>query len=167
MLKNKKAIYILIPLNIAIWGFFIYRIYSAYTSVDDVEITTKQENIKLDDLKDSVAYKLTLNYQDPFLKEGEKLKSHSNQTIGNLPKKENKVVVVKTPTIPLVKQIPEIKYLGLIKNNSSGAATALVNINGQSKLIKANDIIDGFCFKSFSNENLTVIYGKEKMVITK
>ncbi len=167
MLKGKKAIYILIPLNIAIWGFFIYRFYTAYTETNDIDLATKTETIKLDVVKDSVSYKLNLNYPDPFLREGEGSKKKSENSLTNVQPKEKKIVVVKTPTIEAIKQMPDIKYLGLIKNNSSGAATALVTVNGQSRLIKINDVIDGIVFKNFDQDNLSAVWGKEKITIRK
>ncbi|HEY1054297.1 MAG TPA: hypothetical protein VGE24_04155 [Emticicia sp.] len=77
-----------------------------------------------------------------------------------------KVVVVKTPTV-VPKQMPDIKYLGLIKNSNSGASTAIITLNGQSRLIKANDVIDGIAFKSLDKDELVAVWGKEKMVIRK
>ncbi|MEO6303098.1 MAG: hypothetical protein ABIP51_07980 [Bacteroidia bacterium] len=167
MFKGKKAIYILVPLNIAIWGFFIYRFYAAYTSTDDIEISVNTESFKIDEIKDSVTYKLALNYPDPFLREGEKQKNSSNYSLSEGQKKEKKITVVKTPTPAIVKQTPDVKYLGLIKNTSSGAATALVSVNGQSKLIKANETIDGVTFKSFDQNQLIAQWGKEKIVVKK
>lgn len=166
MLKNKKAIYILIPLNIAIWGFFIYRFYTAYNDYDGPLAGEKMASIKLDDIKDSVTYKLSLDYKDPFLRETEKYRGNSQYASVPAKTVTPKVVVAKTPTVA-PKQMPDIKYLGLIKNSNSGASTAIISLNGQSRLIKANDVIDGIAFKSFDKDELIAVWGKEKMVIKK
>jgi hypothetical protein len=165
MLKNKKAIYILIPLNLAIWGFFIYRFYTAYNEYDGPPPNEKITAIKLDDIRDSVTYKLNLDYKDPFLRENEK---YRNTAASSVPVKMlvPKIAIAKTPTVA-PKQLPDIKYLGLIKNSNSGAATAIISLNGQSKLIKANDVIDGIVFRSFDKNELVAVWGKEKMVIRK
>jgi hypothetical protein len=165
MLKNKKAIYILIPLNIAIWGFFIYRFYTAFNEYDGPALSEKTAPVRLETTKDSVTYKLSLDYKDPFLREAER-----HYVNNNTPVVTKTVVprapVVKTPTVT-PKQLPDIKYLGLIKNSTSGASTAIISLNGQSKLIKVNDVIDGITFKSFDNNQLVALLGKDKMVIKK
>ncbi len=168
MLKSKKSIYILIPINILIWGFFIYRFYVAYNETE-LPITHEMEvSVKLDDLKDSINYKLDLAYDDPFLKEEPKGRI---QKQGGVTKQEKPIAKLekesKRPKEETAKVIPDIKYLGLVKNSASGFATAIVTINGSSKLIKQDEIIDGLCFKNFTSENLTVLWNKEKIVITK
>ena len=65
------------------------------------------------------------------------------------------------------KQLPDVKYLGLIKNNTSGLSTALVSVNGQSKLIKQNQTIDGIIFKTFNQDSLVAKWGRERIVVRK
>jgi len=170
MLKNKKAIYLLIPLNIAIWGFFIYRIYKGFA--DSEELVVNETKIKGDGggIRDTTTYKLNLNYKDPFLKDVPKTQNHSNlggNTPKELPVKKTELKVKVTTATVTPKPIPEIKYLGLIKNSTSGVSTALVSLNGQSKLIKANEVLDGVTFKSFDNTELIAVFGKEKITIKK
>jgi hypothetical protein len=163
MFKGKKGIYFLIPINILIWGFFIYRFYSAYHETDEVIVSDNLPSIKLDDLKESITYKLRLNYDDPFLKkEVKQKKANSNQQNIGI---QQKAVVVKTPTV--ASQAPIIKYLGLVKNSSSGVGTAIVSINGQSRIIKQNETVEGVLFKSFDSNELIATWGKEKIVVKK
>ncbi len=166
MLKSKGAIYVLIPVNILVWGFFIYRFYTAYTE-GDVELPdTKIQTIKLDELKDSVEYKLSLNYKDPFLRETEKRKGPTaNNPITNNPVQKEKVV--KTPTVTVPKVPADIKYFGLVKNNSTGVSTALISINGQTHLVKKGDVIAGITVKNISNENVELKEGKNSMIVYK
>jgi hypothetical protein len=165
MLKNKKVVYLLIPLNVAIWGFFIYRIYSAYT---DSDVTMEAQNIqalKISTLEDSAMYVLSLDYKDPFLKGGEHtVKNYA----GNGPPAEPlKKQAAPVKAAPVPKPLPDVKYFGLIKNSNSGSITALVSVNGQSKLIKPNETMDGITFKSFNNDSLVARWGKEKIVVRK
>jgi hypothetical protein len=113
MLKNKKAIYILIPLNIFIWCYLGYSIYSGLKEDDLPEISNNRSTIKLDELKDSVAYKLSLNYKDPFLREGEKSRVYSSNGSGinnNHSNATPKTIPVKVPNVAVVKPLTEIKY---------------------------------------------------------
>jgi hypothetical protein len=163
MFKNKKAIYILIPLNLFIWSFFAYRIYAAYTEteVPQIKELPLARSERLDN--DTVKYNLSLDYKDPFLKDVKQTHENSN-TVKAVAVKT--VAIVKTPTVA-PKALPDIKYLGLVKNNSNGVATAIISLNGQSKFIKANDVIDGITFKSFDKESLVAMVGKEKIVVRK
>lgn len=165
MLKNKKTVYILIPLNLLIWGFFAYRFYTAFNQSDVP--TLKSHNIVLNtgSEKDSVQYTLKLNYLDPFLKHSAKQVAHNK--IPDVPSTLQKPVnAVKSPTAP-PKALPEIKYMGLIKNTSSGASTALVSVNGSSKLVKQQEVVEGICFKTFTRDSLVVKYGKDIIVVRK
>lgn len=165
MLKGKKAIYVLVPLNIAIWSFFIYRFYSAYHDGDIPEIETQVSVVKPIIESDTSVYVLNLQYDDPFLKG-----IVSKKPI--LAKKENKANV-KTPSVvkivkePVKVAIPEIKYLGLVKNNTTGLATAIVSINGQSRIVKQNELLEGIQIKSFDSNELIAYFGKEKVTIKK
>ncbi len=165
MFKSKGTVYILIPLNILIWGFFIYRFYTAYNE-GDIPVTNENiQVIKLDDLKDSVQYQLSLNYKDPFLREGENnKKTHSS---GTTKTNEQKPQIVKTPTVVTPKITNEIKYLGLVKNNSTGVSTALVSINGKSYLVKKGDVIEGVTIKNISNDNVEIKEGKNSITVSK
>jgi len=165
MLKNKKAIYLLIPLNLFIWGFFIYRFYSAFSETDQPITKSETRITKAFELKDTLTYKLLLDYKDPFLKE--QLHTESNFAASQAEPKTKKQSPAKEPVIIIPKQLPDIKYLGLIKNNTSGQSTALVSVNGQSKLIKQNESIDGIVFKSFSKDSLVAKWGKERIVARK
>ena len=173
MLKNKKAIYLLVPLNVLVWGFFIYRFYTAFHDADLPFSDSQVQVSKFKNLKDSVSYTLSLNYKDPFLRETEKTTRHfdtgnNNQDNGsstNTVKKQ--AAPVKTQIISVPKPLPDVKYLGLIKNSTSGLATALISVNGQSHLIKPNETIEGILFKSFNNDSLVAKWGKERIVARK
>ncbi len=126
------------------------------------------ERTKLDVAKDSVTYSLTLDYKDPFLKDVKKeYPSGQTSTNGIAQQEQKKNPVIKPiPNVP-PKQLPEVKYLGLVKNTSSGMSAALVSVNGQSKLIKPNENVDGVVFKSFNKDSLVAKWGKERIVARK
>lgn len=168
MLKNKKAVYILIPLNLLIWGFFVYRFYTAYADSDMPLSATTSQVIKLENLKDSTAYQLKLDYKDPFLKDVKRESNLNSNGSGHYTDQQPKKTAPPKPQVNIPpKQLPEVKYLGLIKNTSSGQTTALVSVNGQSKLIKQNESVDGIVFKSFNKDSLVAKWGKERIVARK
>ena len=167
MFKGKKGVYSLILINVLVWGFFVYRFYAAFHETDESISSNETHAIKLDEIKDSVGYKLSLNYDDPFLKKEPQKKnydrSNSNQQSKNT---SPKIVAQKQPTVAPI-QIPVIKYLGSVKNSTSGIATAIITLNGQSKLVKPNETVDGVLIKSFDNNELNATWGKEKIVARK
>lgn len=168
MLKNKKAVYILIPLNLLIWGFFIYRFYTAYTDTDLADDRPASVTVKMDLVKDSLAYALKLDYKDPFLKESKReYVPNTRDLSGNSGEQTKKIAPAKPIVTVPPKQLPEVKYLGLIKNTNTGLSTALVSVNGQSKLIKQNESVEGIVFKSFNKDSLVAKWGKERIVARK
>jgi hypothetical protein len=166
MFKGKRGLIAVVLLNIFIWGFCFYRFYS-YNDADLPEIVTHELAIKSENLSDSNKYQLKLDYEDPFLKKEVKQKSSvkNNDPKINNNTAEPKVSIVKTPTIsPLA---PVVKYLGLVKNSTSGVATAIISINGQSKIVKVNETVEGIVIKGFDSNELLAIWGKEKMIVKK
>jgi hypothetical protein len=167
MLKGKKGVYIMVLINLAIWGYFGYTFYTEYFKSDDVEVAENKTNTVSKNIsQDTTTYKLQLNYEDPFLKKEKQLAATNLVKPNNEPKKVVDKKIVKQPEEPK-KPLPQIKYLGLVKNNSSGAITALVSINGQSHIIKANDNIEGIIFKNISSDNIIAQIGKEAITINK
>jgi hypothetical protein len=164
MLKGKKGIFILITLNVLIWSFFIYRFVSFYNEEDEVIVkTNKSVNATLNNL-DTIRYKLNLSYKDPFLKE---LKSF-NKPIKAPKEREVKREITKSKTDVKPKEtMPEIRYLGLVKNNTSGSLTAIVSINGSTKLVKQDECLDGIIFRNFSTNEVQIIWHKEKLIVNK
>ena len=79
-----------------------------------------------------------------------------------------KNIPIKTPSVAaIVKPATEIKYLGLVKNNSTGISTALVSINGKSHLVKKGDVVDGISIKNISNESMEVKEAKKIIIVSK
>lgn len=167
MLRNKKAVYLLIPLNVLIWGYFVYRFYTAYTGDGDPVIPASTKTMHVAELKDSVIYTLALDYKDPFLKAGntEPFYAEVQRPVMPAVKREAPVARV-TPSIT-PKQLPDIKYLGLIRNTTSGVSTALITLNGRSLLIRQNETLEGIVFKSFNHDSLVAKWGRERIVARK
>lgn len=169
---KKAKLYLLIIINLIAWGYVGYKVYSALQGDDDLELDramVSYNKITSGEKTDSV--NLILNYNDPFLKNGnfssQKHNSHSynNKTIASKTKHQY-ASVIKTPTLSVQPTI-DIKYIGLVKNNTSGLQTALLSVNGKSVFVKVNDNVEGFLIKQISNESVLLTKGKEKLVIKK
>lgn len=169
MLKGKRGIIVLIPLNILIWSFFLYRFLSFYNEDSDIEIQKENTLDFKSNLSDSNTYSLLLNYSDPFLKNYTPKRLNSNFENNKKERAvENKINPPhKEPKNELPNLMPEVKYLGLVKNSNTGSLTAIVSINGNSKLIKQNEVVDGIVFSGITNNNLVIQWNKERIIINK
>ncbi|HWY11617.1 MAG TPA: hypothetical protein VN026_09845 [Bacteroidia bacterium] len=160
MALGKKTLYYVVPINLVLWGYIGYKIYTwGKDEVSDNPTEKAFLPAKFD--KDSNNYQLALNYPDPFLKnEIEKQKNYSVKNNSKSPKpKEKKIAPVE--------KADEIKYMGLVSNQSSGVTTALVSVNGKSYVVKKGETIEGMLIKSITQETLELKVGKELVLVKK
>lgn len=166
MFKGKKSLYFLIPVNLFVWGYVGFKIYRAFNEEEDVLPFEQAVSVSKLKKEDSIVYKLALNYADPFLKEEPRYKTNANSgSSGNIPKPSVNPPVQKT--ITAVPKTIDLKYLGLVENKSSGAATGLISINGKSYLVKKGDVVEGVSIKSISSEKLEAKIGKDLISVQK
>ncbi|MDI9341674.1 MAG: hypothetical protein QM534_13975 [Sediminibacterium sp.] len=170
MLKNKKAIYVLIPLNLFIWGYLAYSIYDGLKGEDTEVAMSEPSGAVVKAEEDSVVYKLKLTYPDPFLKDVPrerevKLPASDGQAAKPL-NKPLAVPVVKTNTVA-PKPPADIRYLGLVKNSTTGIATALISVDGKTYVIKKGDVIETFSIKEVHSDYVELKEGKTVMKINK
>lgn len=167
MLKGKKSIYILLPVNLLIWGFIGYKIYSVLNEDEgvlpqDLKVTKTKIN-----KTDSIEYTLSLNYDDPFLKKEIETKQFHKEP-RSVPKNDKSNSQNSKPQKPVDLTPPkEIKYLGLIQNKTSGISTAMLSINGRSYIVKKSETVEGVTIKSIENESICVKDGKKTLTIGK
>lgn len=161
-MKNKKAIYILLPAVILIWGLVAYRIYSSVSDEKNIPIT--QSNIFAE--KPAIVndtFSIHNNYRDPFL---DKTNLWQAQEIGNSnPVKQTEVV--KEVKQAEVIRWPVILFSGLVKNQKSNKQIVLMTINGTSHLMKQGEQIAGISLTKVYKDSVEVTYEKEKKVIKK
>ena len=154
-MKNKKSVYILLPIVIAIWGAVIYQFMSFGSS--DANIHPKSslslptiQNAKVD------TFSISADYRDPFL---------------------GKVAEVKKSDIPKVKAVPmqvksalpwpTISYGGVIKNQKSSKQLCLLSISGQDNIAQAGDVVEGVELKKVWKDSIEVLFQQEKRIIRK
>lgn len=167
MFKSKKSIYILLPVNLFIWGFIAYKIYSALNEDDDIAIPESATVKPKPRLNDTLKYVLQLNYNDPFLKDAPAQK----KLITNSRNSTTPVAATNKPVknIPetQVKEVKDIKYLGLVQSTGTGNSTALIAINGKSYIVKKGETIEGYKIKSIDNSAIALLDGKKVISVQK
>jgi flagellar basal body-associated protein FliL len=66
-MKNKKSIYILLPIVLFIWGTVMYQFFS-FSGIDHKTISESNGfKIKPLQLKERDTFSINVNYRDPFL----------------------------------------------------------------------------------------------------
>lgn len=169
---KKGKLYLLIVVNLIAWGYVCFKVYTALQGDEDVSMNYEKTNLhKIEQTGKTENEVLSLNYPDPFLKNGNFASTSAkisslNYSSNNGAKKILTTSIAKaTPSV--VVQTIDIKYLGLIKNSEKGNQTAMLNFNGKSVFAKQGDVVDGYSVKQINNENIILLKGKEKIVLNK
>lgn len=154
-MKNKKLVYVLLPLVAIIWGVIIYRIYVQMSDKDNGAVAgfVLPASKTADTLPDTV--KLLLNYRDPF-------QSYSFQRQYQ-PKPNRGMDVFAETKQPKPEFVwPDIKFNGLIVNSQNKSKTGLFSFNGKSILVKEGDVVEGYKIIKLFNDSVTVGVNKLK-----
>ncbi len=127
-MKNKKNIYLLLPVVLIIWGLLGYRVYTSLSPTD----TVIQDNLpttqfKPQEIVATETFTISTDYIDPFL--GEVSKKSKVIT-----KKSNKKVTA-TPQSPF----PTIVYKGVVAATGKKEQVFIISINGKQYFFKKNN----------------------------
>ncbi len=158
MLKDKRSLYILLPLVGLLWGFIIYRIV-AFTDqeerVSPIEIT--EISRPLDQEKSD--WSLELDYPDPFLKKVPRAVTRT----GNIDPEEepNPVGVIRPETRAAgfegIKA--QLVYHGYITRGDRGNRVALLQVNGHDLLLReGEDLADTLSIYTITPDSLGVVF---------
>lgn len=168
MLKSKKALYVLLPLTLVIWGLIAYKIYTGLKG-DDEEIAENNVVVPAVLLNKGIdTFSLFNNYRDPFLSDIKRTVIHVNS--GNNSKPVNPVKntnTAKSGNLAVTNDWPAVQYAGILKNQSNSTALILLSVNGKTYTLKQGDVAEGMKVLSFSNSEVTLQRGKEKKVFSK
>jgi len=145
-MKNKKNIYILLPVVIVLWGLVIYRFFSYAAprpteNPQAVSFSLKPVTVQQ---RDTVA--LDVNYRDPFLG-----KMYSRE----MPKKASskRKITVKEPV-----QWPQVIYKGIVSDTKNKMKVFMLIINGQTHLVKEKETVGDIFLKSGNRHTITIKY---------
>lgn len=158
MRNNKKAIWILLPAVLSLWGIIAFRVSKAMGD-DEKTLTVAATTIPVVQSKvDNLDYELMLNYNDPFLKGRKVVVKEVVPKPSSKPKKtEVKKTVKKLPL-----KWPDIHYHGLI-GSKGGGSTIILNVVGQSWFMSAGELKEELKLLKVHEDSVVIEYkGKEK-----
>ena len=156
-MKNKRPIYILLPVVLCIWGLVIYQFVS-FGSAEEIA-PEKPSNWVIQPLTYKEPQKITIetNYRDPFLGT-----LNAPAVPVAQPKKYKKPIKVKTlPDLVW----PSLQYKGVLSDVKEKKKTFLLVINGKNCFMSIGDTANGIFLKSGDNETVYVKYQGELNLI--
>ncbi len=144
-MKKKVTTYVLLTLCIVIWGTIGWKVYSALQ--DDTPVPVRAAKVAAVPPKETPS--LLLNYRDPFL--------------GGYP--QQKVKTEKASPEPVVERreyaeppqtevVPDFQYKGIIRFGKM--TQAIINRNGESLMLKANEKVGEFNVVQITEAKLVV-----------
>lgn len=158
-MKNRKLIYILLPLVILIWGTIFYKIFFIVPQEEEWtdDITDFKQQAAASAVTDT--FSIIAGYRDPFLKNME----YGENPVGGI----SQPPIKPEPKVEPVIQWPGIVYGGMIKNQQSAKQLALVKINGKESILRAGEMAGVIELIKIYKDSIEVKMGKEKKVIRK
>jgi len=153
-MKNKKSIYLLLPVVLLIWGLVIYQFFSFS---NEPAPNAEEQNYSLETLKikERDTIPIVVNYRDPFLG---KMYGPHQKTVGV---KKTKRPVKETP--PLV--WPAIIYKGIVSDTKNEKKVFMLIINGRTFLMKKGSTENEILLIDGTKESVSVKYQGAKNVI--
>lgn len=168
-MKNKKLIYILIPLVVALWGTIIYRIFHTVnnkntdSAINKNIFTSTMQNQTVPD-----TFSIHPVYSDPFLRHKNHNTNHSKiQTQGSTNVEKVKKITKPEPSPVASLPWPGITYNGLVKNQKSNKQLAMVQINGQAGIMQVGDILSEVKLLNVTKDSIETVFHNEKKIFKK
>lgn len=150
-MKNKKNIYILLPLVLFVWGAVLYQVFS-FTKSDEVTSTDNTEfNIKPLKISQRKSFDINVNYRDPFLG-----KMYAENTDSKAKGNSPKAAKVSKPKEVLV--WPTILYKGMISDSKEKNKIFMLVIDNKNYYMKIGDTENEILLKSGDKESIYVKY---------
>ena len=158
-MKNKKALYILIPAVVLVWGVIFYKIFTKVNN--NQEFTQPVQTVAKPDTTQSepLNYSIQANYRDPFLKEKVQIKEKNKEEEETKTKKSRnnrrRRVVQRT-------RWPDVRYQGVIKNRKNDRYVILIEINNKQHLFHQGDTIHEMCLEKFTKDTVHLKYQDDR-----
>lgn len=145
-MKNKKSVYVLLPLVLFIWGAVMYQFFSFSTTEEEVAVPTNEISLKPIQPIKRDSFAINTNYRDPFLGKVYTAKKDS------VPKKKKAVKVVE----PLV--WPNIQYRGIVSDTKEKSKIFMLVINKKTYLMRKGQTENDVYLKDGDRESVYVKY---------
>ena len=166
--KNKKAVYLVLPLVVLVWGYVFYQLFTYFVKEPNVALPVATEKIDIEKMEVDT-FSILADYRDPFLGKVKRTtkRTTTNQYKGSAnPVRRNNVIRSGNKPVQ-VKEWPEVVYQGMIKNNNSQHKVGIIQIDGQEHLVRKGDQINEMKIVDLNKGKIEVKYGKETKQFTR
>jgi hypothetical protein len=164
-MKGKKSTQaVLLVFVLAVWGVIFYKIYDKLTAEDDEPVAFDLPGNSLPLAHAVDTFKLLANYNDPFAYESFR-EARREASAPSAPAVKPIVKIAAKPTLAVAD--PQVKYLGMIRNNASKKKVALVIIDGKSSMLQEKQSLDDVKLLRIFNDSLEIMIGHKKCFIRK
>lgn len=147
-MKNKKLLYVLIPLAALIWGMIMRQVFS-YKQGSEQNITLTVSSPE-SEIRDTTRYVVEGGYRDPFLRSGQLTTSNTPAT------KQNKIRAIKVNEANSLVTPSGIVYRGVISGIS--VKIGLLEYNKQKMLVKEKESLGDYQVVHVGEDSLRIIY---------
>jgi len=150
-MKNKKTLYILIPLVTSIWGLVIWKLIDYQPSGEDCSqyILTETEEIATD----TARYELRFGYRDPFLRSS--LRSVSAGS-SKKRKKANNIKQIESTKVAATTKPVNLVYRGEVSGHR--CKLGLVELEGDKVLVSEHSMVGAYTILSIETDSLILSY---------
>lgn len=149
-MKNKKNIYILLPLVLFVWGAVLFQVFSFTNSDDVLPVTNPEFTIKPLKVTKRETFAININYRDPFLG-----KMYTQETA---PKPKALHSTPKIAKQPEALVWPNIIYKGVIADSKGKNTIYMLIIDNKNYYMKIGDTENDVILKSGDKESVYVKY---------
>jgi hypothetical protein len=150
-MKNKKSIYILLPVVFLIWGVVLFQFFSFSTPDEVVTNTSTEFSVKPFKLKERVSFIINVDYRDPFLG-----RIYNTQVVTK--GSANKVKAKKEPKPEEAIVWPSIQYKGMLSDTKEKNKRFMLVIAGKNYFMKTGDTQEEIFLKNGDKESIYVTY---------
>jgi hypothetical protein len=137
-MKNKKLIYILIPLVLLIWGLIVFRIIKQINRSQKPAIDNTSYSKNNNQGPETDSSSLILHYRDPFLHGITRKISDSGGSYNLFSNNSNLTTVTKAPV-----NFPNTRYSGLVINSKNKLKLGLLKIENKDFLVQEGELVSG------------------------
>jgi len=145
-MKNKKLLYILIPLCAFVWGAILYNIMNVVSDGEELVAANSVIVEKTAVVHKAETFSINVNYRDPFLD------------------KVFKPRVVKKVERQIKKQPfvwPKIEFQGVFKKPNSSDLLGIISVNGSEEIVQKGATIDEVKIISIKSNEIKVSFKGE------
>lgn len=150
-MKNKKTLYLLIPLVLVIWGLILHKVFTH--SRGDALLVCRVQVSAEENLVDTTRYVLRLGYPDPFLRSAPKSSSARPES---KPQKNNRIKQIELSSTQTISRPKGLVYHGIVSGKQE--SVGLLELEGKQTLVRPNDQLGSYLVKAVEADHLTIIY---------